>query len=143
MSTLEHHATGRSLRAGLIVTAVWGLILCLWLWIDLSPWIAAALLAATLPAAWDFASARQAWLRLDDSRLVWGSGRTRGEIALDRIDHVRLETRLDLSVRVRVVPTGGGRRITLPQDALPGWAQLQQAFETRNIRTERHHFSLL
>ncbi|MBS0123161.1 hypothetical protein [Thetidibacter halocola] len=140
MTPLVHQSTGRTLRAGLILLATWSVVLCLWLWIALSPWIAALMLATTLPAAWDFVIARRAWLRLDDGVLDWGSGRARGTVALDRIETVRFETRLDLSPRVRLV-LRDGRRLTLPQDALPPGGILQTALEARGVHTERHPFA--
>jgi hypothetical protein len=140
VTPLVHQGTGRTLRAGLILLATWGALLCLWLWIALAPWIAGLMLATTLPAAWDFATARRAWLRLDDATLDWGSGRARGTIALDRIETVRFETRLDLSPRVRLV-LRDGRRLTLPQDSLPPGDTLQTALEARGVRTERHPFA--
>jgi hypothetical protein len=138
---LSHDTTARTARAALILLLVWLAILTLWLALEAAPFIVALLLLATLPAAWDFASGRRAWLRLDDRWLRWGSGRAEGEIALDKIEKVRFETRLDLSVRVRIV-IDTGKRYSLPQDAVPSREVLEAAFEARGIATERHHFVL-
>ncbi|KUF11475.1 hypothetical protein [Pseudoponticoccus marisrubri] len=142
MSPLQHEATGRTWTPALVLAVLWSGLLALWLLLEAAPWIVGLLALVTLPAASDFATARRAWLRLDAERLSWGSGRTQGEVALAQLDHVRFETRLDLSVRVRLV-LPGGRRITLPQDALPPPKELTAALEARGIRCERHHFSLL
>lgn len=138
---LEHAASGRSLRAFLVLMLVWMAVLTLWFALHASAWVVGAILLVSLPAVLDFVLGRQAWLRLDDTMLRWGSGRVEGEVALARIDHVRFETRLDFSVRVKLVPEGGPR-ITLPQDSLPPHPKLQEALEARGIRTERHHFSV-
>lgn len=137
-----HEASGRTLRAALIVLTVWLAALSLWLWLDAHPLIVLAILSATLPALWDFLRARRAWLRLDDAGLAWGSGRVSGSVALARIDHVRMDTRLDTSVRVRIV-LRDSRKITLPQDALPPTSQLNEALVSRGVRVEKHHFAQL
>lgn len=138
---LEHASSGRSLRAFLVLMLVWLAVLTLWLALQASVWVLAAVLIVSLPALLDFVTGRRAWLRLDDRILRWRSGRAEGDVALARLDKVRFETRLDLSIRVRLV-LDDGRRITLPQDALPPHPALQDALEARGIRTERAHFVL-
>lgn len=142
MTPLEYASSGRTLRAFLILMLVWLAVLTLWFALAASVWIVGALMIITVPAMLDFATGRRAWLRLDDSMLRWGSGRSTGEVALARLDRVRFETRLDFSIRVRLV-LDGGQRIILPQDSLPPHPRLQDALEARQIRTERHHFGLL
>ncbi|MBW4982035.1 hypothetical protein KZZ07_05715 [Mameliella sp. CS4] len=139
---LEHASSGRSLRAFLVLMLVWLAALTLWFALQASVWIVGALLLVSLPALIDFGTGRSAWLRLDDKMLSWGSGGSTGEVALTRITLVRFETRLDFSIRVRLV-LDDGRRITLPQDSLPPHPRLQEALEARDIKTERHHFGLI
>lgn len=141
IAPLEHAASGRSLRAFLVLMLIWLAVLTLWFVLQASVWIVLALLAVSLPALVDFATARQAWLQLDETMLRWKSGRATGEVALARLSKVRFETRLDLSIRARLV-LDDKRRITLPQDALPPHPALQDAFEARGIATERAHFVL-
>ena len=139
---LEHASSGRSLRAFLVLMLVWLAALTLWFALRASVWIVGALLLVSLPALIDFGTGRSAWLRLDDKMLSWGSGGSTGEVALTRITLVRFETRLDFSIRVRLV-LDDGRRITLPQDSLPPHPRLQEALAARDIKTERHHFGLI
>ena len=139
---LEHASSGRSLRAFLVLMLVWLAALTLGFALQASVWIVGALLLVSLPALIDFGTGRSAWLRLDDKMLSWGSGGSTGEVALTRITLVRFETRLDFSIRVRLV-LDDGRRITLPQDSLPPHPRLQEALEARDIKTERHHFGLI
>ncbi|AUC55007.1 hypothetical protein CDO87_18335 [Sagittula sp. P11] len=141
LPVLEHRASGRTPWAALALILVWLAILTLWLVLEAAGWIVALLMLVTLPAALDFARDRQAGLRLDDRTLAWRSGGSEGEIALARIRTARFETRLDLSVRARLV-TDDGRRITLPQDCLPQPPALEEALRRRNVTTERHHFGL-
>lgn len=139
---LHHAASGRSLRAALVILTVWLAALALRLWLQAHPAIVAAALLATLPALWDFARARRAWLTLDDRTLCWCSGPATGEVALARIDRVRMDTRLDLSVRVRLI-LRDGTRVPLPQDALPPPQRLHEALISRGVLVEKHHFALL
>lgn len=140
MTPLEHASSGRTLGALLVLLLAWLALLTLWFALMASVWIVGALMILTIPALLDFATGRRAWLRLDDGMLCWGSGRAEGEVSLARIDHVRFETRLDFSIRVRLV-LEDGRRIALPQDSLPPHPKLQEALAARGIRTTRHHFS--
>jgi hypothetical protein len=142
MTTLEHRASARTGKTAAILSVIWVAIMLLWLLLDLSNVIAFILLATTVPAAFDFANNRQASLRLDENSIDWTSGRASGTVALKQIEQVRFETRLDLSVRVRLV-LRGGKRLSLPHDSLPPWEALQKAFEDRGIATQRHHFSLM
>ena len=132
----------RTRRAAVILAATWLAVVAAWIAFEMAPWIVAALLTFTLPAAWDFANGRVAWLTLDDTHLRWKSGRHEGEVALARIAHIRLETRLDLSHRARIV-LEGGRRLTIPQDSTPPLAELQPALDAAGVAHQRHHFSLM
>ncbi len=133
---------GRTRRALGLVGAVWATVLLAWWMLDMAPWIVAVLLAFTLPAALDYARDKTAWLSLDDTHLRWDAGRQTGEIALARIRALRLETRLDLSLRARVV-LDTADRIKLPQECTPPMAEAQAAFEDAGVTVERHPFSLL
>lgn len=142
MTPFVFERSPRSRTAMLVLIAVWGAVLSLWILVDAAPFVVALLLAFTLPAALDFALGRRAGLRLDDARLSWHSGRQEAEIALARLTAVRFERRLDLTMRVRVV-TDEGKRIKIPQDALPPPAELENALHAREVRVEKHPFSLL
>ncbi|MGH1412996.1 MAG: hypothetical protein ACRBB0_05860 [Pelagimonas sp.] len=137
---LEFRSSGRSLKAALVLLVVWLVLVLLWAKLNAAPWIMVALFLPTLPAAYEFASAKQAWFELTDKMMSWQSGRRSGDIALNKIDHVRLETRLDLSVRVKI--QAQGKRIVLPQDCVPPHGQLETALRAREIAVTRHHFGL-
>lgn len=132
----------RSPKAAVVLCIVWAALFAAFVWLQAAPWIIALLLVFTLPAAFDYARGRTAWLELDSSELRWRSGRQEGKVALPRIERIRLETRLDLTIRIRLV-LEGGKRIPLPQDVAPPREVFEAECAARDIRTERHHFSLL
>lgn len=142
MTPLRFERPPRTAWSIVVLAGLWLAIVALWWLTEASNWIAAALLLATVPAALDFAMGRRAGFGLDDDRLTWHSGRQSGEVALTRIAAVRFERRFDLTVRVRV-QIDSGRRIRIPQDALPPQEVLDKALTARGIRTERHPFALL
>ncbi|THH39029.1 hypothetical protein E4Z66_05585 [Aliishimia ponticola] len=133
---------GRSWTGVVSVAVVWALVAAAWLRWDISPWIGAVLLAFTLPALWDLWRGTTAGLRLDDSGLHWHSGRRAGHAALDEIAHMRLVTRLDLSVRAAIVLTSG-RKLRLPAEATPPAQDFEAALTTWGITAQRHHFTAL
>lgn len=137
----RYRRSARRVDGVMVVAAVWaGVGLLVWI-IDMVWWIAAILLATTAPALWDIWTARAAGLDLDDDRIAWFSGRLTGDVARDEIATIRLDTRLDLSVRVTVV-LRTGKKIRLPHDSLPPHKRLEAELRARNFACERHHFAL-
>lgn len=136
-----YHAQGRSLRAAVIVLVIWLGLLFLWLRLDAHPVIIAGLALFTLPACWDFVTDPASGLTLSDDTLNWYSGKRRAEVALAEIAHLRLDTRLDFSVRASVV-LHTGRRIRLPFESTPPYQAFEDALQARGIKTLRFHFQL-
>ncbi len=136
----EQHA--RSPRLLLIVLAVWAALTALWLWLDAALWIVLFLGAFTLPAIADLIRNPRAGMTLDADRLSWFSGRRHGTVELTEVDHIRLDTRLDFSVRVSAVLTNG-RKIRLPFETTPPHQTLEDALQAHGVTTRRHHFQLL
>jgi hypothetical protein len=136
----EQHARNR--KTLLIVVGVWGLLLAALVWLDAAPWIVVFLWAFTLPAVYDLIRNPKAGLHLDAQTLSWFSGRREGEIELTEIAHIRLDTRLDFSVRVTAVLTTG-RKIRLPFECTPPHQAFEDALAAQGVKTERHHFQLL
>lgn len=96
----------------------------------------------TLPAVWDLYSGRDAGADLTQTELSWFSGPHAITVPLTEIDHVRLVTRLDLTVRAAVV-LPGGRKLRVPAEATPPHEPLKEALDAVGIRSERHHFTFL
>lgn len=132
----------RSRRTLLIVLGVWAILIGLWLWLDAAWWIVAFLAAFTLPALYDLIYNPKAGLTLDTETLSWFSGRRQGALELTEIDHIRLDTRLDFSVRVTAV-LNTGRKIRLPFESTPPHQALENALQAQGVKTQRHHFQLL
>ena len=133
-----HH--GRSRTALVAVGATWALCALVAVVFDAAIWIVGAVLICTIPALRDYWLGISAGVELSSDRLVWFSGRRSAEVALREIDHVRLVTRFDLSVRATVVLTSG-RKLRMPVEATPPHREFEDALTARGVRTERHHFT--
>ena len=139
---LEHAARARRPRTVLVLLAVWAGLAALWWGLNAAWWIVAALALPTLPALWEVLTDRRAGLRLDDGMLRWHDGARTDHVALAALDHVRMDTRLDLSVRVTLV-LRDGRRVRLPQACVPPHRALEATLAGAGVPTRRHHFGLL
>jgi hypothetical protein len=127
----------------LITTAtIWALLFTAYALLDASAVILALLGAFTLPAIYDLAANPRSSFTLDATHLRWTSGRQRAEIRLSQIDHLRLDTRLDMSVRLSIVRPSGVK-IRVPYPATPPHAKVEEIARTAGLKTVRHHFSLL
>jgi hypothetical protein len=142
MTAYRYENRGRSRRAAVVLALVWGVLLALVWWIALAPWIALVLVLFTLPAAYEFVTDPRSWLCLDDSALAWHSARSEDCVPLEYLLRVRLDTRLDLSVRVTLL-LKDGRRVRLPHACTPPHQRLEAELKARGISVERQHFSLI
>ena len=134
--------TARRLTAVLVVAAVLLTLLAAWFWLDAATWIVSGLALFTLPALYDLAVNPAAGLTLTHDTLSWHSGRRHAQVTLDEIDNLRLDTRLDFSVRASVV-LRTGRKIRLPFEATPPHRAFETALEARGIKVMRFHFQLM
>ena len=132
----------RRLLTGVVVTLVLGLLLAAWIWFEAATWLMIVLALFTLPAFFDLVANPAAGLELSGQTLRWFSGRRTAEVPLPAIVHVRLDTRLDFSVRASVV-LQTGRKIRLPFEATPPHREFEAALEGAGIKVMRHHFQLL
>ena len=137
-----YNRQGRSWRLAAVLIATWGALLYLWAALDAAPWILGFLALFTLPGLSDLIRNPSTGLSLGGGSLRWHSGRRRAEIPLKEIDHVRLDTRLDFSVRATAV-LKRGRRIRLPFESTPPHLAFEEALKDHGVRTERHHFTLM
>jgi hypothetical protein len=125
-----------------VVVAVWFVLIAAVIVVDAAPWLMAAVGLFTLPALWElYANPRSGMIFTKDA-LSWYTGKRDGAVAWCEIDRVRLDTRLDFSVRASVV-LHTGRKIRIPYESTPPHEVLEAALNARGIRTERHHFSLV
>ncbi|SLN19065.1 hypothetical protein RUM8411_00625 [Ruegeria meonggei] len=131
----------RSAKAMGIVICVYAALIALVILFDAVWWIIAALALSTLPALWDIARGTQAGVTFDQNKLQWFSGGREAEVALADIDHVRFDTRWDLSVRVSLV-LRSDKRIRLPDESTPSHKEFEHVLQHAGLRVERHHFTV-
>ncbi len=137
---IDHQTTGRTVLAAVVLVGVYAGLVILWRVLNLY-WVFVLIgMLLTLPAAWEFGTAKRSGLRLDDKMLTWFSGRRSAEVALHRIDHVRFDTRLDLSIKVTVV-LPDKRKLRIPQDSLPKHPALKEALDQLGVKTTRGHLT--
>jgi len=138
----RYEASARGPRAFIVLGLWWGVLLLGLFAINLSPWIAGALAALSLPALWELIRGAKAWIEVTPGGIGWGSGRREGFVARDEIDRLRFDTRLDFSVRL-TIRTVGMQKVRLPYECLPRAARLKTALDDHGYPHEHHHFALL
>lgn len=126
----------------LVVLAIWAVLLAAWIWLEAALWLLVVIAVFTLPALRDLIRNPAAGLTLSDDKITWHTGRYEGAVELAELDHMRLDTRLDFSVRATAVLTTG-RKIRLPFEATPPHRAFEAALEARGIRVKRFHFQLM
>lgn len=138
----QYETNGRKWHTALIVGIIWLALLYAWTRLEAASWIIALIVVFTLPAVWDIYANRRAGFSVDARSLRWYAGRGKAEMPLAEVDYVRLDTRLDFSVRATVFPKQG-RKVRLPYESTPPDALLEATLNAHGIRTERHHFTLM
>lgn len=138
----SYHHQGRNRATLWAVLALWGILILAIIWVDAAPWLMGIIALFTVPALWDLYANPAAGMAFDDQQITWFSGKRHAELAWSEVDHVRLDTRLDFSVRATAVLVTG-RKIRVPYEATPPHQVLEEALKRYNIQTQRHHFSLI
>lgn len=141
MSPLEFERRGRSWPILLTLAIVYAVLFAAVAVIDAAWWLMALLALFTLPALRDALTDTTAGLTIGDAALDWHSGARRGQVRLDEIARVRLDTRWDLSLRATLV-LKDGKTVRLPQESLPPSAPFETALTARGLPVERHHFAV-
>ena len=142
VAAYSYRRHARSRTALLVLPALWVALGAAWLWLDASSWLVGLLALFTLPALWEVFTNPPSGLTLTSSDLSWFTGKRDAKIALSQIDHIRLDTQLDMSVRATVV-LRSGRKIKLPFEATPPHRAFETALHARSVATQRHHFTLI
>ncbi|MEM1073980.1 MAG: hypothetical protein AAF665_00895 [Pseudomonadota bacterium] len=147
MTTLEadpfrFEREGRSRATLAAIAAVWSGLIAAIVLVDAALWLMAFLALFTLPALWDLFRNPKSGLSFTDQHLKWFTGRREAALLWGEIDRVRLDTRLDFSVRATAV-LHSGQKIRLPFECTPPDKILEAALNARGVQTERHHFSLI
>jgi hypothetical protein len=131
----------RNLSTAVTLGVIWLALVLAWLFWDAAWWIIGFLEVFTLPALVDLIRNPASGLDLDSDTLSWFSGRRQASIPRREIDHLRLDTRLDFSVRASVV-LETGRRIRLPFESTPPHQAFENALTAQGIKVRRTHFQL-
>lgn len=134
--------TGRNRKTLMACGLVWIALIGAAVLLEASLWLIGLIGLCTVPALNDLIVARRAGVALSADGLSWFAGQRSGDITWNKISHMRLDTRLDFSVRVSAVLTSG-RKVGLPLECTPPADTFQEVLDTRGIKVERHHFSLL
>ncbi|MDA7428681.1 hypothetical protein PGB28_09440 [Primorskyibacter aestuariivivens] len=142
MSVYRFEASARGPRAVLGLALWWAGLLAAYLIFDATLWILLPLALASLPALYELGKGARATLEIDSDEFRWSSGRRQGRMLRSEVDRVRLDTKLDMSLRMSLV-TPEGRKIRLPYECVPPRKALEEELDTRGITVERHHFSLM
>lgn len=142
--TLPYTYTSQGRRPTTLITVgvIWALIIAAYLLLEGNPAILAVIGTFTLPAVYDLAKNPRSSLTLDATHLRWTSGRQQADIALSEIDHLRFDTRLDMSVRLSVVRPSG-TKIRVPYPATPPHTLFEPLAAKAGLKTRRYHFVLI
>ncbi|MDW3222335.1 MAG: hypothetical protein R8G34_05510 [Paracoccaceae bacterium] len=138
----SYHRQGRNRATLWAVLGLWAILILAVIWVNAAPWLMGIIALFTLPALWDLYANPAAGMEFDDQQITWFSGKRHAELPWCEVDHMRLDTRLDFSVRATAVLTSG-RKVRLPYEATPPHQMLEKALHSREIRTQRHHFTLI
>ncbi|MGB7317785.1 MAG: hypothetical protein WBC85_07445, partial [Planktotalea sp.] len=103
----------RSPRAIFFIALWWAAIALLHFAIQANPWILLLLALVSLPAIYDLGANASAILTIDAQHIAWRSGQRGATCPRAQLQKVRLDTRLDFSLRMTLIPHQG-RKIRLP-----------------------------
>jgi hypothetical protein len=138
---LTHMTRARSLRGVVVLGAVWGAALALWLALNAHPVIAALVAAAALPLAWDIARNRAAWFEVTHDSIAWSTGGASRRLALSQVVRADLMIRMDLSSKLTLY-LHNGSNLRLPPACLPPAHPLEAALMAANVPVTRRFFAL-
>lgn len=141
MSIYRYEAAARGPRAFVALGLWWGALIAAALFLNAAWWVLLPLALASLPALYEMGKGAVARFELDNSEFRWSSGRRSARVARTDVLRVRLDTRLDFSLRMSLI-LQDGKRVRLPYECVPPAKSLEQALQTRDIPVERHHFTL-
>lgn len=142
MSEFTFKRSARSPRAVAFVALWWLVLLLLYTFLDAAPVILLVLGFVSLPAVFDIGKGAKSELQITNAEVLWLSGRRGAKLPRGQLKSVRLDTRLDLSLRMTLITHQGGK-VRLPYECVPPAAQIEVALKEHDIPYERHHFTLL
>jgi hypothetical protein len=141
-NSYSYDTVGRNWTTLITTAVVWVVLLTLILVVDMVLWLAGIVFLFTLPAVYDLITARASGLAINAQQIAWHAGKQNGDIAKRLINHIRLDTRLDLSVRCTVV-LYSGQKIKIPFESCPKHQELEKTLHTFEYKTLRQHFGFI
>ncbi len=108
----------------------------------MAPWLAMIAFLFTLPAVYDLISARASGIKVNGDQIAWYAGKRNNSVAANLIDHIKLDTRLDLSVRCTLV-LSSGQKVKVPFEACPKHRALEAQLHAHGYTTRRQHFGFV
>ena len=133
---------GRNWTTLITTVLVWVVLLTLILQVDMALWLAGIVFAFTLPAVYDLISARASGITVNGDQIAWYAGKRDNSVAANLIDHIKLDTRLDLSVRCTLV-LSSGQKVKVPFEACPNHRALETQLHAHDYTTRRQHFGFV
>ena len=142
MRDFTFQRAARGPRAVGFVVLWWLIIFALYAFLNGS-WVILAILAlCSVPALLDIYRGTSAALQITAKKIQWRSGKRAGSLARGQLRSVRLDTRLDLSLRMTLL-TYQGEKLRLPYECIPKASDIEAALKAQDIPYERHHFTLM
>jgi hypothetical protein len=136
-----HQTHGRNPKTALGVALAAALIVYLYT-VGTVWWILLIIAALTLPALADLITNTRRHFVIDENNLSWKNRAQDAEIPLSEIEKVKMDGRLDLSVRVTLI-LRNQRKLRIPQDVSPKADILESELASRAITVERTPLTLL
>ena len=137
-----YRAIGRNWTTLIVTLSVWVVLAFLLLRVEMAPWLAMIVFLFTLPAVYDLISARASGIIVNRNQIAWYAGKRDNSAAASLIDHIKLDTRLDLSVRCTLV-LSSGQKIKVPFEACPNHRALETQLHAHGYTTRRQHFGFV
>ena len=98
---------GRNWTTLITTAVVWVVLITLIVKVDMALWLAGIVFLFTLPAVYDLITARASGITINTQQIAWYAGKQDGDIPKRLIEYIKLDTRLDLSVRCTLVLYSG------------------------------------
>jgi len=133
---------GRNWTTLITTAVVWVVLTTLIVKVDMALWLAGIVFLFTLPAVYDLITARASGITINAQQVAWYAGKQDGDIPKRLIEYIRLDTRLDLSVRCTLV-LYSGQKIKVPFESCPKHQELEQQLHNFKYKTRRQHFGFI
>jgi len=137
-----YRAIGRNWTTLIVTLSVWVVLAFLLLRVEMAPRLAIIVFLFTLPAVYDLISARASGIKVNGDQIAWYAGKRDNSVAAHLIDHIKLDTRLDLSVRCTLV-LSSGQKVKVPFEACSNHRALETQLHAHGYTTRRQHFGFV